>query len=63
MRGAGISAMSPAWQGPSHQEDPLLKDRLNQVTGKVTTPAFLSGQSLGNELGLWIFDKLIRWQA
>jgi len=48
--------MSPPSQGPTHSEDPQLKDRLNQIAEKITSPEFLSGQGLGNEIGFWIFD-------
>src|SRR5690554_1907142 len=40
----------------ARQDDPQLKDRLNQIADKITSPAFLSGQGLGNEIGFWIFD-------
>ncbi|MBB3231151.1 hypothetical protein [Halomonas stenophila] len=48
--------MSPLTPGPSHREDSHLKDRLNQIAEKITSPAFLSGQGLSNEIGFWIFD-------
>ncbi|WP_368448643.1 DUF1788 domain-containing protein [Cobetia amphilecti] len=41
---------------PPHREDPHLQDRLNQISEKITSPEFLSGQGLGNEIGFWIFD-------
>lgn len=41
---------------PPRPEDPQLKDRLNQIAEKVTSPAFLSGEGLGNEIGFWVFD-------
>ena len=40
----------------ARQDDPQLKDRLNQIAEKITSEAFLSGQGLGNEIGFWIFD-------
>ena len=43
-------------QGLTHSENPQLKDRLNQIAEKITSPEFLSGQGLGNEIGFWIFD-------
>lgn len=36
--------------------DQRLHDRLNQIPEKILSPAFLSGQGLGNEIGFWIFD-------
>ena len=33
-----------------------LKDRLNQIPGKILSEEFLRGQGLGNEIAFWIFD-------
>ncbi|SHL89363.1 DUF1788 domain-containing protein [Vreelandella subglaciescola] len=48
--------MSLAPQGPARREDPHLQDRLNQIAEKITSPTFLSGEGLGNEIGFWIFE-------
>ena len=48
--------MSAPTQGRAHRDDPHLQDRLNQIAEKITSPTFLSGQGLGNEIGFWIFD-------
>lgn len=34
----------------------LLTDRLNQILPTITTPDFLSGKGLGNEIAFYIFD-------
>ena len=33
-----------------------LTERLNQILARVTSPAFLSGQGIGNEIACYIFD-------
>lgn len=48
--------MSASIQNRVYRNDPHLKDRLNQIAEKITSPAFLSSQGLGNEIGFWIFD-------
>ena len=40
----------------TRRDDPHLKNRLNQITDRITSPSFLSGQGLGNEIGFWVFD-------
>ena len=47
--------MPPLTQGQARQDDPHLKDRLNQIAEKITSEAFLSGQGLGV-----IFSSAIR---
>lgn len=34
----------------------LLKTRLNRIRDKISSPAFLSNEGIGNEIGFYIFD-------
>jgi hypothetical protein len=34
----------------------LLKTRLNKIREKISSPAFLSNEGIGNEIGFYIFD-------
>lgn len=35
-----------------------IHERLNQIPDKILSTEFLTGQSLGNDIGFWIFDYL-----